>query len=742
MEWAILLTILVAALGLYGAIAYLERPRGPLQTVELRFGTDVTVAAVQALLASVAGLRSNTVVLLDTRADSGGVRHFLHAPQATLDTLRSQWRGVLPSLRMEASVEFSAADWRSGAVVRLAGARPVIREDATSEAAASVLASTMPLGRDERVLIRWCVGAGAHPVLPATLSRREAHHAKSALAHLLLDESTPQSAHVRALRAKYAGPLLNAVGVVAISAEHPKRAAHLLSRVVSAMRSRGGAYGQIAARRRGPHRLAWLLDRPGLRRPDLYSPSELAGLWPVPIGAPRLPGVVLGTAPVFMPSPRIPCAGRVLAVSDWPGSEDRVLAQPIVGGLSHTLIAAPTGGGKSELIAGLAAGDVRAGRALFLLDGKGDTADGLLAHIPESRIKDVILLNPGSGPVPGLRLFGGGADPQLMADLVTSIFADIFKESWGPFSSRWVRAGLTLLALDAEAGIADFPFLFSRDEYRRRLVARVQDPVMRETFRLLESMGPTERAHQLSAPLQKVEEIIGRPVIRAVLGQGREAKLDMHDALAHGKIVIVSLNAGRIGSAAARLLSSVCLFKFFQAVQARAAITPAARRPVFAYIDEPGIFADIPVPLDDAFAVARGLGVGLTLSTQSVSQLAPELARAALSNAATLIALRQNSSMDARLFGAELGVEPEGLQHLEKFQAIMRIGLGPGDVAPVATGHTLPLPPAISDPESVRQASAARYGTAPAAVDAALLARHQTIRERPETPIGRRRSSS
>jgi hypothetical protein len=446
--------------------------------------------------------------------------------------------------------------------------------------------------------------------------------------------------------------------------------------------------------------------------------------------------LTLGTAPVLMPSPRIPTTGRVLAVSNWPGS-DRPLAQPVIGGLSHTLLAGPTGVGKSEVIAALAVQDLKAGRGVFLLDGKGDTAESVLSHIPDGRLGEVIALDPGrEGPVAGLQLFAGNTDPQLTADLVLGIFADLFRDSWGPFSARWLRAGLLLLAHDRAATLSDFPFVFSNDAYRRRLVERLEDPLARETWRAFEAMGPAERAHQLAAPLQKVEEVIGRKVIRGVVGQS-DPGLDMRDVLARSKVVIVSLSPARIGSVAARLIGALAVFKFFEAVQARAAISPEARRPLFAYIDEPSVLGDVPVPIDDLYALARGLGVGLLLGAQSLAQIPAELRAAVLTNAATLIAFRQNNA-DAKLLAPELpGVDPEGLQNLGRFEAIMRIGLGPGDVAMPVSGRTLPLPPPTSDPEAVRRASAARYGADPAEVDAALLARHGKAQDGPEKPVGR-----
>jgi hypothetical protein len=738
-ELVVLVAVLLLGVAMYGGITWRERPERSLQTVELRFGTNVTIESVESMLACIAGLPSNAIVQLETIADENGIHHYLRAPQQTLDTLRSQWRGLLPSLRTDTAEDSPPTDWTGGVLLRLAGAHPILRSDGAAESAAAMLGAMQPLsGSDERLLVRWTLAPARHPELPQPASRRDMRHAETSLAHLLLHESTPRADHLRQLRAKYAGPVLSGVGVVAVKSGHPKRAAHLVSRVVSVARSRGGAYGHVVVRRRGPNRIARLLDRPSLRGANLYAPAELIPLINLPVDAPRVPGLTLGTAPLLMPSSRIPNTGRVLAVSTWPGLE-RPLAQPVAGGLSHTIICGPTGTGKSSYVGNLIAQDLRAGRGVLLIDGKGDLAEDTCARLPEGRTDDVIVLDCGrDGPVPGVRLFGQGADPELTADLLLSVFADLFADSWGPLSAKWLRAGLVLLAHDADAGIADFPFIFAADSsYRRRLLGRVQDPLLKATFAAFESMGQAERAHQLAAPLQKTEELTGRRIIRGVLGQARPA-LDMHDVLRTGKVVIVSLAPSKVGSISARLIGALVTFKFFEAVQARAALAPERRRPFFAYIDEPGVFKDTPVPIDSLYELARGLGVGVTLGVQSLAQLPADLRGAATSNSSTLVAFRQNAE-DARLLAGELGVKPDGLQHLGQFECLMRIGLGPGDVAPPVSARTLPLPPAISDPEAVRSASAARYGVDPAEVDAALRARHNEPKDEPETPVGRLR---
>jgi hypothetical protein len=413
------------------------------------------------------------------------------------------------------------------------------------------------------------------------------------------------------------------------------------------------------------------------------------------------------------------------------------LAQPV--GAGHTLIAGPTGTGKSSLICSQAVQDVQGGRGFVLMDGKGgDLATDVLARLGDRT--DVFFLDPGSGYAPpGLRLFGRGADPELTAELVLGIFADLFGDSWGPLSSKWLRAALLLLAHDRQASLADLPFVFASSAYRRRLLGRSRDTLLHATFAAFENMGAAERSHQLAAPLQKVEEVIGRKAVRGVLAQP-DPKLDMHEVLRAGKVVVVSLSPSRIGSVAARLIGALTLFTFFQAVQGRASVAPERRRPFHLYIDEPAVLGDIPVPIDSLLEMARGLGVGVTLSAQSLTQLPAHLRAAVTTNAATSVVFAQNSAADARLLAGDLpGIEAEALQNLGKFEAILRIGLGPGDVAPPASGRTLPPPPPTSDPEAVRRASAARYGTDLDTVDAALRERHQNPESGRQKPVGRLR---
>jgi hypothetical protein len=706
--------------------------KGRPQVVELRFGSDLAITMVEALLASVAGLPLRSAVALETVASEEEIRHFLRGDQAAVDTVCGQLRGVAPSTRIEPASQGANLDWRMGARLAWSRRHPLLRVDGAAEAAVGLLAALGPLAAGETLLLQVALRPGRPVLVPR--SQRESNGGPFA--------SAPVEQHVLgAMRHKNSGPLLQARVLVAVACGHRGRGAHLVGRVSSVFRSRRGSHGTLHVRRLGSRGIAEALKRTP-RGGDLLTPAELAPLIGWPIGSPRLPGVSVGTSPLLIPDRRIPQQGRLLGVSTWPSAKGRPIAQPLVGALSHSLIAGPTGSGKSSLIANLVAADVREGRGCLVLDGKGDLVDEILGAIAPERVRDVVVLDPATrGSVPGLRVFGHGSDPELTADLVLGVLRDLFRDSWGVRSDQWLRAGLVTLAHDPTATLGDLPYVFTDDAYRRRLVGRLEDPLLLATWAAFEAMKPNERSNQLGAPLNKLTELLGRRVLRTVLSQP-EPGLDLREATRRNRIVLVSLSPGRLGAPASRLLGALVAHELFGAVQARVAQPPSNRKPFLVYVDEPKALGDIPVPLDGLFELARGMGVGITLATQSLTTLPAAVRGAALTNAATLLAFRQTAD-DAELLARHLpGLTAEALQNLGPFEIIARIGLGPGEVTAPASGRTLPPPPVISNPIAIRHASAERYGADPKLIDQALAERHhqhQGSADDEDAPVGRRR---
>ena len=733
--------------GLVAALAHGQRQSRAMQTVELRFGSDVTSAAVEAALAGIAGLSTRSEVIFDVVGGADGITYRLHAPSAaTIDTIRAHLRGIMPSVRLDAVDDDSEQPAPTyGVQLRWRDRHPLLQKGAGAETVAALLGSlAAPLGTDEVVMLRWALRPARGPHLPVDAGRRSRN--KTQLLETFWPGSRPlPNEQLGPLRAKYSAAVLWGTPRVLVRAGHSDRAAHLAARVTSVVRSRTGARGALRTSRLSKRRLADAPGRTGLRRGDRYSPAELAPVLGWPIDKPEIAGLALGTAPILVPSPRIPTKGRVFGTSNAPGLEDKRLAQPVEGSWSHSLVLGPTGTGKSVLVTALATQDAHAGRGLVLLDMKGDTATDVLARLPEKRAKDVIVLEPASGmAVPGLRVFGDG-DPELVADLLLGTFRGLFKDSWGVRSDQYLRMGFVTLAHDREATLADLVHIFNDAGYRQRLVGRLDDPMLQAAWAAYEAMSPAEQASHLASPLRKIHEVVGRKVVRAVLAQPRP-RFDMKEVLRKGKIVIVSLPPGRLGAPAVQLLGALVTYELYTAVLGRQAIPEDKRRSFGLYIDEPKVLASLPIPLDAMFELFRGMHCGVTLSGQSISQLPRDVQRAALTNAATVAAFRQSRS-DAELLARELpGISAEGLQHLGRFEVALRLGLGNGDLARLATVRTLSPSEPTSDPDAIRRTSAERYGVDPGEIDRSLRQRHGLDGQREavaagsgEAPVGRRR---
>lgn len=711
----------VAAASAVVGIEVRERQRlGQYRRVELRFGRDVTPESVVAVVNLIAGLHRFACVAMEVRADHHGIRHFIAADQAIIDSLRTALGAHLPSAQFDASPAEAGLNITAGGAVRLRGRLRTLRSDVPEELSTALLASLQPLGERERIVLRWLVRPGQPLTVPSAR-----------------DGQLVEPEDRRRVRIKNEGSVLLAHGTLAVVAGHPRRAAHLLARVTSVLRTRNTAYGQLCTLSRPRAWLTWLLQRRSFYFGDRFGTQELAGLLAWPLNTPMLPGVAIGTSPRRIPSGRIPTTGYVLGEATWPGSK-RPVAQSIVGALSHRLIAGPTGVGKSTLVTSLIEQDLAAGRGLVLIDGKGDTATAVLDRVPEKRAEDLFVLDAATaGPQPGLQLFGAG-DPELAADVVLGVLSDLYRAEWGPLSERYLRAALVAVAHDPDGTLADVPYVFTDAAYRRRLVGRLRDPLTRSTFAGFEAMGTAERQQQIAAPLNKLGQLLGRPIVRTTLGQSKP-QLDFAEVLRRGQVVVISLAPARVGGPASRLLGALSVFALFQAVQSRSAMPEAKRRPYMVYIDEPRALGDLPMPLAALLEQARGLGVGITLAAQSLKQLPTSVRDAALTNVATRVVFRQDSE-DARLLARDLaGIEPEDLGDLARYEAIARINLGPGDLVPPVSLRTDKPTRATTNGRALAATATTRNGLSLKAVDAALIARHEAVTS---GAVGRKRRSA
>lgn len=712
---------------------WLLMPPSDAERLTLAFPPDVTPEQVETWLGTVAGLPARSRVVSQIEGRDGRLHFALSAASADLTTLRASLQGFAPGLRLaEPDDDSQLPRPRLRAHIGWRGSYVLLRSDQRELAAAALLGVLRSTGARERLQLRVRLKSIVRPKAPAYRTNT----ASSGLLERLVTPLMPLPPdQLRQVRNQYAGPLLSVRLEVLVWATTTRRARQLLSQVVAVLRARSGPRGRFSVR---SSRFA--LPTLG----TMLAPAETVPLLGWPLSGPDVPGLSYVRSPQRLPDDNIPTSGgRCWGTSTWPGMETRELHQPVVGSLSHSLILGPTGSGKSSLLAGLLLDDINANRGGLLLDMKGDTATDVLERIPKARHNDVVLLDPAdSRPVPGLKSLHADS-PELSADLWVGLFRNLFADSWGVRTERYLRLGVQTLALAPDAVITELPRVFSDPAFRRRLLGRAGDPLLASSWASFETLSAPQQAEHLAAPLGKVQDVVGRRVVRSVLGQ-LEPKMTIARAMREGRIVLVRLSPGQLGGPTAQLLGGLSVYEIYQAVVGRQAVPQAKRRSYGVYIDEPAVMRLSGVPLDSLYELARGLGVGITTATQSVSQLPTSVQQPVLTNAATIASFR-TGHRDASLMARELmGVDAEALQHLGQYEIALRLGLRHGQVSTTATARTRALPPPLSDPDKLRDRSSERYGVAAEDTEAALLARWQTgaLKDPDAAPLGRRRSDA
>ena len=228
-----------------GGLATLLVDRGRrapvMESVELRFGTDVSENAVWGVLGCISGLPTAAQVVLELVGDVDGIRHYLHAEPGTLGILRAHLRGLLPGVRLEPVEPAPVSTWRAAARARWGGRHPLLRSDRSGESAAALLGALSDLHGGEKVMVRWTLRPARGPYLPERQSRSLARN--QGLLVRLFSERPIDPAHLPALRSKYSGPVLHARAVVAVTAGSEGRGVNLLTRVAAVLRAQSGLRG-------------------------------------------------------------------------------------------------------------------------------------------------------------------------------------------------------------------------------------------------------------------------------------------------------------------------------------------------------------------------------------------------------------------------------------------------------------------------------------------------------------------
>lgn len=674
-------------------------------------------------------------LVIEIVATTEGIAHYLLLPERQRGSVLAACRAHLPGARIEDAPGYLASRSRPllAAEWKLSSRRRSLGVDRVQATAAGLLASLQPLAPGELICVQWTLTGGGTPP-PVRDSRVKPGDAP----WQLTADAPTDSDDLRSMRLKQReGPLLHAVGRLGIVAASRSRAYSLFGRTWGTLRQLNAPGAQFIRRVLPESLVAGRLHRLALPLtvwPVVLNPREAAGVVGLPMTEIPLPGLVLSASRQVPPPHGLSTSGITLAVSNYPGS-NQPLKLSRDDRLRHLYAVGPVGVGKSTLLANMAIQDMEHGDGLTLIDPKGDLASDVLARVPQHRYDDVIVLDLADVAHPiGLNVLHAGQGEhgrELAADFVLSVLRSLWAQFWGPRTDDVLRAALLTLthtkAADASAfTLVEVPELLTNLPFRRHVTEQPTVPaVLRQFWAWFENISEAERVQVIGPVLNKLRQFTTRTALRLSLGQSKG--LDIPALIRRRKILLVTLSRGVIGAEAAYLLGSLLVAGIYQATLGRAVIPSEQRRPFWLYLDEFHQIARLSVSLTDMLAESRGLGVGVIMANQYVSQLAPEMRAAVLGTVRSQVVF-QIEHDDAKLLEPRFApiLTAADLTGLSAYEVALRLCAGNQVLSPT-TGTTLPLPEPISDTERIRCSSREGYGMSRADIESALQSRLGTL---------------
>ncbi|MCP3797955.1 type IV secretory system conjugative DNA transfer family protein [Allokutzneria sp. A3M-2-11 16] len=712
---------------------------------ELYFPVELSLAEVTRVLQPLAqrpklGWRQQTpIVVFELRIEAGAVRWLLGFDQRLGDTFPGQLRAQLPGLVIVRRSRAGRTRPLLVSNVRPIGLAQPLRVEMAAGVTAGLLEVMNALDKDESAVVQWVIGPGQQRHSQPTEFNLARSLGLVALRHASSDQQ-------RGWQRRSSEPLFAVRARIGARAALPEVASAVVRMLGSALQLANASHTGLKVSKptmRGARRINDVFSI-GMRWAGILNAAELAALlgWPVD-GATSLRHVYGRQHPapsrLVLPPKSVDLLSsqRILGASVHPADGGRLVAMPTQTALHHLHVVGPTGSGKSTLLAQLVHADMAAGHSVLVIEPRGDLVADVLTGVPEDRRDDVVLIEPGAtNQVVGINpLAGSPEDAERRADQLLHLLHELYGSSLGPRSSDVLLHALIALARSPDGTFADLPVLLTNSTFRRRLLAKVGDPlVLAPFFAWYDGLSDAER-HQVIAPvLNKTRAFLSRTAIRRLLGQA-SPRFQLDDLFTERRIVLVNLNTGVVGSETARFIGALLVTQLWQAMQRRAEVPAPQRHPVMAVIDEVQNYLKLPVDLGDLFAQARGLHVGLTVAHQHLHQLPPKLRAALLANARSRVVFHP-SAEDCAHLAAVLGggLIAQDLERLGAFEAYARL-LVERQLSEPFIVRTQRLPEPLSDPAELRRTSQQRYGVDGAALDD-LLKQRWHGGDSPNGPIG------
>lgn len=721
MEMWIFLAVVLGAAGFLLFLHYrqwLDRGR---VVYTLTFPAELDPKLVIGWLQAVSGTLGQRSIVLETIVTANGLIYRIRANWQQAEAVAAQLQGLIPGIRCTPDDKFLRTEWTATSEWGESRPERPLRIDDPGIIATTIISTLQPLEDDEALVFQWVLRPSKERDVPPY----EKVEYSTTAARLILGGTGKSKEAVDEYRAKLTEVNFDAVLRIATYAKTQPRAKYLLNRVGGAVRSVRGQSNRI--RQRLVLYTSAMSNRVTRARSPIIWPArmtakELVALISWPIGSMDVAGLPQSRTRHMSASNAIPREGIVIGRSTLPGHRPVALTQQSL--MTHAWIAGRTGVGKSTLLENIAAQLMQEGAGLVMVEPSGDLTRKVLDLVPRGRVNDVIYIDPTDTDNPvGLNLMQG-ASPSMVTSYLSGVLEAAF--GTGIQTSDILRNTIYTVAQYPDLTLYEVALALDDAEFRDDITRGIEDEQLKRFWTRYEGLSRAEQA-QTTEPVMRRLRALLVPELSGIFGQAKG--LDMRQVLADGKVVVVNLAEGQIGESNAELLGSLVVARLWQEVQARSFLPESTRTPFFLIADEFQRYVRLPTSFSEILAQARKYGLGCLLAHQHLGQIG-KLKDDVLTNTATKIVLG-TAANDAAAIAKDLGLKPEDIQNLSRFEAIVRMIVNNALVRP-ATIETLQPPKPKNTARAVREASKRLYGKPRVEVEAEFKTRREARRRPPK----------
>lgn len=307
----------------------------------------------------------------------------------------------------------------------------------------------------------------------------------------------------------------------------------------------------------------------------------------------------------------------------------------------HMYIIGKSGVGKSKLQELMVRQDVAYGHGLCIIDPHGELIEDILNFIPEDRIEDVCIIDPGDIDYPSSFNPLANIDPTFKHQLTQGLIEVLRKQfgaNWTPRLEHVFRFTVLALLDYPHATMRGMISMLTDRNYRQKVVEYIEDDMVKR-FWAIEFADWSEKfdTDAIIPLVNKLGQFLSDPMLRNIFGQ-KENKIDIEQLMNEQKILLINLSKGKIGEENSSFFGSMFLTKIKQAGMARAKLDPKDRNDYYLYVDEfQNIVTDT---FENILSESRKYGINLIIAHQYFGQLLPKVQQAVLGNIGSIISFR------------------------------------------------------------------------------------------------------